>query len=252
MRLLKVLLLSLIIAIVLSFVLSLTNFIPEGLREPDVYYFSIIESMIWISLIIVPFSLISGFFCFLVYLVLEKINRLSKVVRIVLSIFIGTLVAILSIYLYYSITTTASNNIYLIPQGFEGEVFAFHSVHGAPLVEKEGKYNIITINEEGYFVTSSDLNDGFIHEYYYYVDQEGNRTSIEDDCVKYNANIGELIGYGKEGESIVSVNISYVGFHLTKDNCSSTHLLEEDDISYYEKRNAFAEKIFMDYYNIIY
>lgn len=114
------------------------------------------------------------------------------------------------------IDTSATNDIYLIPQNYEGNVYAFYNVEGAPEIQKEGDYQVYTINEEGYFATSTpDMSYGFVTDQYYYVDEKGGRTKINEECVR-----GMGTGsFGNDPESAKQIKIKYTGIEVTKNRC---------------------------------
>lgn len=107
-----------------------------------------------------------------------------------------------------------TNDIYLIPEGYEGDVFAFYNVEGAPEVKIEGEFEVHEVNENGYFVTSTpDMDYGTVTDRYYYVDEDGNRKPINNECI-------ELFGTGGHQTSLdEEVGLRYTGFSLTEGGC---------------------------------
>ncbi|WP_088104181.1 DUF6843 domain-containing protein [Halalkalibacter urbisdiaboli] len=237
MRLLKVMLLSVILSIV---------YISLSERGPDTYYFSFEESVFWGLYYFTPIFLALGTISFIIYMLLEKIKRFSNGTRIGLSILAAGAITIPAIYTFISVTSTETYDIYLIPQGYEGDVFAFYNIPGAPRVETEEGYTVHKINDEGYFITSTpDLDYGTVTDKYYYVDKEGNRTLISNTCVS---------GFGTGGfetfdEGNKKINFSYTGFKLTQNYCSEEFMKEmhSKDSGNYEK---IIRKILKEYYGI--
>src|SRR5699024_10066125 len=161
MRLLKVILISVIFSLIISLFSSLVSYTPVSEREPDVYYSSIGEififGMIYITLILVVMSIIA----FFIYILMEKITRFSHIIKVILSIFIAS--SITALTLFFISKSNETDDIYLIPEGFAGDVYAFYNVKGAPMVETEDGYEVHVINEEGYFLTSkSDMDYGTV------------------------------------------------------------------------------------------
>ncbi|QHW29373.1 hypothetical protein GZH47_00035 [Paenibacillus rhizovicinus] len=80
--------------------------------------------------------------------------------------------------------SSSTNDIYLIPEGFEGDIQVNYNVQGAPALEKEGKYDVIPIGIDGTYNTSNpDMEYGLVTDQYFYVSHEGKRTPIDTLCV---------------------------------------------------------------------
>lgn len=110
----------------------------------------------------------------------------------------------------------ATNDIYLIPEGFEGYVYAFYNVKNAPKVKKEGDYEVHNINKDGYFVTSTpDMDYGTVTDKYFYVDTKGQRTKIDEECIR---GIGTG-GYESDPDSADKIDIKYTGVEVKKSGC---------------------------------
>ncbi|WP_052002332.1 DUF6843 domain-containing protein [Halalkalibacter wakoensis] len=175
----------------------------------------------------------------------EKVQRLSPFVKKAVSLVIGVGITLLAFFIYISVSNSETNDIYLIPEGYEGEVYAFYNVRGAPKVEKEGKYSLHPINEEGYFVTSTnDLDYGTVTDQYYYVDDQGNRTPIENSCV----NVFGTGSFSNHGEDHVT-SISYTGFELTKSHCGEEFMLNGDGRDHHSTLERLSKLIFKEYYD---
>ncbi|MDT8863076.1 hypothetical protein N0O92_23265 [Alkalihalobacillus sp. MEB130] len=246
MKFLNVILISFIVSIIITMTLSIINYTPVAQREPNTYYFSIMESFIFMSMFMIPFCLVAGIFSFFAYLIIERKKQLSTFPQKVLSVLIGLGITSAAFYMYVSLSNTETNDIYLIPEGYEGEVYAFYNVRGAPKVEKEGKYSVHPINEEGYFVTSThDLDYGTVTDRYYYVDDHGNRTPIDHTCV----NLFGTGGLSDHGEDNVT-SISYTGFELTKDHCGEEFMLRGTGRDHHSTLERVSGMIFKEYYNI--
>ncbi|SFF04977.1 hypothetical protein SAMN04487969_11294 [Paenibacillus algorifonticola] len=93
--------------------------------------------------------------------------------------------------------TSSTNDIYLIPEGFEGDIRVNYNVQGAPALEKDGKYDVIPIRVDGTYDTSKpDMEYGLVTDQYFYVshDHDGRRTPIDERCVHVRGNGSSEIG----------------------------------------------------------
>ena len=114
-------------------------------------------------------------------------------------------------------TNSATNDMYLIPEGYEGYILAVYNVKGAPPLTYENDFAVHAINEMGYFVTSHhDLDYGTVTDEYYYMDSEGNRTKVDDQCIR---GIGTG-GHERSDHHGNLINIVYSGIEITSD-CTS-------------------------------
>ncbi|MED1953465.1 DUF6843 domain-containing protein [Brevibacillus centrosporus] len=72
------------------------------------------------------------------------------------------------------------------------------------------------MNEKGYFVTSTpDMEYGRITDKYYYIDKQGQRKPIQNDCVRA-LGTGSFAAYLGDSKSI---EIRYTGIEVTKTKC---------------------------------
>jgi hypothetical protein len=138
--------------------------------------------------------------------------------------------------------SSVTNDIYLIPRDYEGFVYALYNVNGAPEIKNEGEYEVHTISDEGYFVTSTpDMDYGSVTDKYYYVDENGNRTKINLHCIR-----GMGTGSFQSDEKI---NIKYTGIEVKKEGCSkdfqlSANGMDSEDVS------TILEKVLIEYYGV--
>jgi hypothetical protein len=108
---------------------------------------------------------------------LGKLKRFTRLEKVILSILIAGTLTWLTLFIIDRSNET--DDIYLIPEGYEGDVLVFYNINGAPKVKKENDYEGNEINEKGYYVTSTpDMDYGKVMDKYYYVDEKGNRTFI--------------------------------------------------------------------------
>jgi len=106
------------------------------------------------------------------------------------------LILVLALVVYLGITDSSStDDIYLIPEGYEGNIQVNYNVAGAPGLAKEGKYDVIPIRADGTFDTSKpDMEYGLVTDRYYYVSPDGRRTPIDKSCVHVGGNGASEIG----------------------------------------------------------
>lgn len=139
--------------------------------------------------------------------------------------------------------SSETNDLFLIPEGYEGDVFVFYNIAGAPKIETEDGYEVHKINSKGYFVTSTpDMDYGTVTDRYFYVDEEGKRTPISEKCVS-------LFGTGGYSTSEAEeIDMRYTGFRLTKDNCSDEFMAESFNME--ESTESMIYEILRAYYGI--
>ncbi|MGO4110862.1 DUF6843 domain-containing protein [Paenibacillus sp. YAF4_2] len=111
----------------------------------------------------------------------------------------------------------STNDIYLIPAGYEGEIRVNYNVPGAPALEKEGKYDVIPIRNDGTYDTSKpDMEYGLVTDQYYYISEDGRRTTIDEYCI-------HGIGNGEAG--IDSNVIIHIDLEITRTKCSEDYMV---------------------------
>lgn len=226
----------------ISLIVSLIAYIPVSNREPNVYYSSVWESFFFLMIYITPILLMLCIIAYIIYALFRKITHFSHLIKVVMSIIIAAFIT--SIAIFSMNKTTETNDTYLIPEGFEGDVYAFYNVKGAPMVETEDGYEVHVINEKGYYITSeSDMDYGTVTDQYYYVDEKGNRTRINDKCVS-------IFGTGGYTTSVddVSIDLRYTGFKLTKDDCSEEFMTENHGMG--GNAEKIIHEILKDYYGV--
>jgi hypothetical protein len=113
--------------------------------------------------------------------------------------------------------TDSTNDIYLIPVGYQGGIRVNYNVQGAPALEKEGKYDVIPIRDDGTYDTSkSDMEYGLVTDQYYYVREDGRRTLIDEYCI-------HGVGNGEDG--IGSNVIIHNDLEITQTKCSEDYMV---------------------------
>ncbi|MCA1055251.1 hypothetical protein LCM10_09670 [Rossellomorea aquimaris] len=236
----KVVIGSFLIGLLLSVIASALDYVPGPERAANVYYFSFFESVIWSAFYIVPLTVMVGIIWLGVHSLLAKAKRMGPLVR-------GVTSAIVSVALVAGIMALFSkqeetNNIYLLPAGYEGEAYVFYNVKGAPEVKTEDGYRVHPINEEGYFATSmEELSTGLVTDQYFYVDEEGNRTPISDQCVQAYGVGGYQTSEDEE------VDLQSTGFKVVKKGCSEEFMTGS---AIGEEIDRVRSKVLEKYYDI--
>ncbi|AOV08026.1 DUF6843 domain-containing protein [Sporosarcina ureilytica] len=242
MRFLKIIFSTAILSSIISLIVSLITYIPVSKREPNVYYFSVWESFFFLMIYITPILLMLSITAYIFYLLFGKITRFSHIINVFLSIVMAAFIT--SIAIFFMNKTTETNDIYLISEGFEGDVYAFYNVKGAPMVETEDGYEVHVINEKGYFVTSElDMDYGTVTDQYFYVDEKGNRTPISHKCISPFGTGGFSTSAGD-----VDIDFRYTGFRLTKDKCSDEFMTENHGLG--ENAEKIIGEILQEYYGV--
>lgn len=126
---------------------------------------------------------------------------------------------------------TKSPEVFLIPQNFKGKVSIIYNLKCAPEIKENDGKIIYQIPNDGILLISNNLNDGFINQKYFFVDDIGNKTEIpqmdnrdfnEEWTIEKNLNepsrqkIG-IFGWGTLGnyaESATTTNYYYQEFYV--------------------------------------
>ncbi|MGE7187098.1 DUF6843 domain-containing protein [Peribacillus sp. NPDC006672] len=106
-----------------------------------------------------------------------------------------------------------TNESYLIPKGYEGEVRVVYNVKDAPSPEKSEDYDVYRINEKGYTLSPLPEREGIINNQYFYIDSEGHKEKIDDTCI----NIG-----GTDGIQMDDYEYYSFYFTVTNTHCGET------------------------------
>lgn len=133
-----------------------------------------------------------------------------------------------------------TNDIYLIPEGYKGNIHVLFNVPNAPELQTEGEYDVYPINSEGYFVTSKeDMDYGTITDKYFYVDSKGNRTPIASNCIEYVSN-GASEQILENGDKLPEIRYTH---SILKNSCN-----EEPATSYESSISTIIEKVKKEFY----
>jgi hypothetical protein len=136
-----------------------------------------------------------------------------------------------------------TDDIYLIPEGYQGDILVFYNVKDAPEVKQEDGFEVHVINTEGYFVTSTpDMDYGTVTDKYYYVDEKGNRTPISKECVSLFGTGGYSTSENEE------VDLIYTGFKLTKVQCGEEFMTSNFGFS--DSFEAIKHSVLKRFYGI--
>lgn len=125
-----------------------------------------------------------------------------------------------------------TNNIYLIPEGYEGSIITFYNVSNQSRLKKQEGFNIIPVqvislealkNTEIYlygvtFTSTEDMSYGTVNDKLYYVDSKGKKTPIKDSCVYYGSSGGFTGGGEKE--------VIYNSLQVTNSECGEKFMLD--------------------------
>lgn len=243
MKFIKFLLAVIAFTAVLSLLLAVIGYTPVADREPDTYYSSITESFIFSMYYLAIVLITPSIFLYIIYFFLGKITQYTVWTRVGLSILIGG--TIIGTFLFLQQDNDQTHDLYLIPEGYEGDVYVFYNVKGAPKVKQEDGYDVHSINNKGYFVTSTpDLDYGTVTDKYFYIDQEGNRTPIDKKCVRIFGTSGYSSSENEE------LDLKYTGLRVKKGPCDESFQLEElmgREDSEEEVRNEVLSKYYDSY-----
>ncbi|MDR6121151.1 hypothetical protein QFZ87_000748 [Bacillus sp. SLBN-46] len=220
MKFLKYLLSVMTFTAVLSLVLAVIGYTPVADREPDIYYSSMTESFIFSMYYLAIVFIAPSILLYIIFAFLGKRTQYTVWTRGGLSILIGG--SIIGTFLFLQHDNHQTDDLYLIPEGYEGDVYVFYNVKGAPKVEQEDGYDIHRINEKGYFVTSTpDLDYGTVTDKYVYVDKKGKRKPIDKKCVQIFGTSGYSSSENEE------IDLKYTGLNVKKGPCDETFQTEE-------------------------
>lgn len=141
----------------------------------------------------------------------------------------------------------ATNDIYLIPDDFEGSIFVFYDIPKQPRLKKEGDLTVIPVKikslktyegtgmeEYGIYMTSTkDMKYGTVNDRFYYLGGKGKRkrTSINEQCIHHSRDGGFTNTSGKE--------FNYRAIQITKRDCGQPFFLDGKD-EYYEQMDEVA------------
>ncbi|MCM3618784.1 hypothetical protein M3936_14435 [Sutcliffiella horikoshii] len=148
-----------------------------------------------------------------------------------------------------TVSLNETNNVYLIPEGYEGAMVVYYNITDAPETEKEGELSILPLTieklptlkntdmeEYALFRTSSKIvTTGRITDKYYYVDGEGQRKEIDPFCTSSGPNRSSGVA-GERAYYVMQVTNSECGedFHISGNDRYTTQAMEI--LKYWEYR----------------
>jgi hypothetical protein len=155
-----------------------------------------------------------------------------------------TLAALVSIILTSCSSTGYTNHIYLIPEGYEGAFTVFFNVLDAPPLKKEGDFAVVPLKTTeiealhqteyatyAYALTSREKIYTYeFNNQYYYVDEDGNRTPIDEYCIHER---GQGASTGSSGREI-----GYVDIQVTSSECGEDFYLNGNEWYYTQSNEA--------------
>ena len=135
-------------------------------------------SMIWPSTYLFFAMMTIGFVFIVVSLIVER-THLKRIDKLIVQLILIPTPIIFFWFLY--IGKLAESEKYLIPVGYTGRVFVFHSHNYGSETEYENDFRVYRITDEGVLKTKFSENKGMIpleNLQFYYIDTIGNRHSI--------------------------------------------------------------------------
>ncbi|UTE78407.1 hypothetical protein [Rossellomorea sp. KS-H15a] len=140
---------------------------------------------------------------------------------------------------------------YLIPEGHEGTIVVFYGVVDQPALEKEDGFSMVPVGIESvptlmrtdierYGVYRTSTKDQVHHvseNQYFYVDEEGNRVLIEDECIYLSG--GGRVTQSDGGE------MTYDEFQVTNSSCGEDFHLKGNER--YSAQGREIEKYYEEY-----
>jgi hypothetical protein len=134
-----------------------------------------------------------------------------------------------------------TNNIFLIPEGYEGSIIVYYDIPNTPALKKEGKYSVIPVRLETLkelegtnlsqyginFTSTPDMDYGIVNNKYFYVDSNGIRTRIDEYCT-HVMSAGSFTGESEK-------EIKYQGVQITATDCGESFYLDGKKDYYFQK-----------------
>lgn len=149
-------------------------------------------------------------------------------------------IVVFSVYFSFKwveITEEKTNDYYLIPKGYVGEITVLYNIEDAPAPKRIGDYKVIKINELGYGITSLPESEGTIENKYYYIDSKGKKEKINDNCV-YIGPSGSISGGDGSEFTFSTIKVTNVGcgdeFSSSGRMYLEEHSLDVEEILYRE------------------
>ncbi|WP_438825201.1 DUF6843 domain-containing protein [Bacillus sp. JJ1127] len=100
-----------------------------------------------------------------------------------------------------SLTQRTTDVVYLIPDGYEGDLIVLYNVPGAKPLQTEDGFRVVSFSPDGTAITSTkDMKYGIVNDKYYIIDKEGKRTKLDSSCIrpKSTGSSTDHVGEGNE------------------------------------------------------
>ncbi|KAA0548525.1 hypothetical protein FZW96_08105 [Bacillus sp. BGMRC 2118] len=151
----------------------------------------------------------------------------------------------------YSETVEKTNKVYLIPKGYEGSITVFYNVTNYPSLQREGELQVIPVRVESlvplketemeqhgiYFTSDPEHQSGrLVNDLYYYVDEKGQRTAIDEKCVHVGNSGSTIMENGKETQ--------FTSLQVTESECGKK--FQVNGKAMYTIQSSEAEKYWIE------
>lgn len=200
----------------------------------------------------IPFFILKGFntfaiICAVLFFLSEEwqmrekqdFNGKEKIVSIIFVVGFAVFAVYSSFYLQ-EILEKKTNEYYLIPAGYVGEVTVIYDIEDEPKADKVGDHNVIKINDMGYALTSLPEPEGTYNNKYFYVDEEGSREKIDEKCI----HIGASGFRSNDDREFLYSSFTVIDSHCTDDfSMYGSQYLEDHSIDVEEilQREGFGD-----------
>lgn len=153
-------------------------------------------------------------------------RKSSKIILWTMGVVSVVTAVVLTLLLYSPEKEVFTHDRYLIPDGYTGNVTVFYNVPQFPKVKKEGKYDLLPVDQKGVFMTQTqDLEYGTVVDEYYYVRDDGKRSKIADACIS-----SMVTGSYSKGMMNEKNEVRYVSFTVDKGKCDGTKETPQPDV----------------------
>lgn len=198
----------------------------------------IIAAFIHLSMAVATFVAIEGLYVYAViaamffFIAEEWQHRKLRTIRAEAAI-VNTVVLVALLFGIWELTqldtSEKTNKTYVIPEGYEGTIVVLYNIPGEEELEKENDRDVVSlhIKEQVYTYvgdvvkyagarTSSDRTEGEVNDTYYYSDEEGERTAIDEECI-HRGVVGDVGTYDENAEyEILQVTHTYCGLDFRR------------------------------------
>jgi glycopeptide antibiotics resistance protein len=167
------------------------SFLCDALTKNFTKFRFLISAILHIFFALITSLGIFAITCAVLFFLMEEWQKRDKVRHLDKKNFVFNgialiIIVVFSVYFPFKwaeLTEEKTNDYYLIPRGYVGEITVLYNIEGAPAPKRIGDYKVIQINEIGYGITSLPESEGTIENKYYYIDSKGKKEKINDNCV---------------------------------------------------------------------